>query len=90
MGSDNIINISRWKDAGTIINRYPILVYPRNGYPIKQDDLTEKTKITKAPVVDISSTMIREWIAAGHDVRTFVPEGIFEYVEEKRLYRDKV
>jgi len=87
MGSDNIINISRWKDAGTIINRYPILVYPRNGYPIKQDDLTEKTKITKAPVVDISSTMIREWIAAGHEVNAFVPEGVFKYIKNKRLYQ---
>jgi nicotinate-nucleotide adenylyltransferase len=90
MGSDNIINIHRWREADTIINGFPKLVYPRNGYAIISDKLPAKTKVTNAPIVDISSTMIREWIAAGHDVRTFVPEGIFEYVEEKRLYRDKV
>ena len=86
MGSDNIINIKRWKDADTIISKYPILVYPRNGYTINQDDLTKKTKITEAPVVDISSTRIREWITTGHDVHAFMPKGVFEYIKNKRLY----
>ncbi len=87
MGSDNIINIRRWREADTIIERYPILVYPRNGYTINTEELTDKIKITNAPVVDISSTMIREWISAGHDVRAFMPYGVFEYIEENRLYR---
>ena len=87
MGSDNIINIHRWKDADIIINKYSKLVYPRNDYTLPVDKLPSKTRITKAPIVDISSTMIREWIAAGHDVRAFMPYGVFEYVEEKKLYR---
>ncbi len=87
MGSDNIINIKRWREAETIISRYPILVYPRNGYTITPDSVTQKTKITNAPIVDISSTMIRKWISAGNDVRAFLPDGIFEFIEENKLYR---
>ncbi len=87
MGSDNIVNIHRWKDADTIINKYSKLVYPRNSYAAPVDNLPVKTRITNAPTVDLSSTMIREWIVAGHDIRAFMPDGIFEYIEEKRLYQ---
>ena len=88
MGSDNIINIDRWKDADTIINNYSKLVYPRKGYPITSDNLPAKTKITNAPMVDISSTMIRKWIIAGHDISTFIPEEVFEYIKENKLYEE--
>ncbi len=89
MGSDNIINIDRWREADTIINNYSKLVYPRNGYPITTENLPAKTKITNAPIVDISSTMLRKWIVAGHDVRTFMPEGVFEYIKENKLYDEE-
>ena len=35
-----------------------------------------------APMMDVSSTFIREAIRAGHDVRFFLPEGVQRYVPE--------
>ncbi len=89
MGNDNILHIDRWKDADMIINEYQKLVYPRNGYPINPKDLPAKTKITNAPIIDISSTMLRKWISSGHDIRTFMPEGVFEYIKENKLYEEE-
>ena len=86
MGSDNLIYLDRWKDADTIINKYPKLVYPRSNYAVNLSDLPAKTRITNAPVVDISSTMMREWISSGHNIKAFLPAGVFEYIKENALY----
>ena len=85
MGTDNIVNIHRWKEAEKITENYHILVYPRNGYPFDAATLPAKAKITKAPIVDISSTMMREWISAGHDVRAYLPHGVYEYIKKHKL-----
>ena len=85
MGTDNIVNIHRWKEAKKIIENYRILVYPRNGYPVDTANLPAKVKITNAPIVDISSTMMREWISAGHDIRAYLPYGVYEYIIQNRL-----
>ena len=85
MGADNIINVHRWKEAETIITNYPLLVYPRNGYTIEQERLPAGTRITNAPIVDISSTMLRDWITSGHDVKAFMPAGTYEYIIKNSL-----
>ncbi len=88
MGTDNVVNVHRWKEAGTILKNYPILVYPRSGYPYAPDKLPKDTKITEAPIIDISSTLLREWIKTGHDVRAFLPPGVFDYIVENKLLKD--
>ena len=85
MGTDNIVNIHRWKESEKIIENYHILVYPRNGYPFDTADLPAKAKITNAPIVDISSTMMREWISSGHNVRAYLPYGVYEYIKQNKL-----
>jgi len=87
MGSDNILHIKRWKNAAAIINNYSKLVYPRTGYPVDKNTLPPKTKLTNAPVIDISSTMLRNWISKGHNIRAFLPSGVYEYIITNRLYR---
>jgi len=85
MGTDNVINVHRWKNADTILKNYPLLVYPRNGYPANPDKMPTGVTITHAPIIDISSTMIREWLTAGHDVRAFMPAGVYDYIKTHNL-----
>lgn len=75
MGADNLADIRRWRDYARILTEYGTAVYPRTGFDlakIKQDLLNEdpayKIQITDAPIVDISSTLIREYIARNQDV----------------------
>ncbi len=86
MGNDNIINIHRWKDAKTILENYPVLVYPRSGYPIDRNELPANVRITGAPLIDLSSTMIREWLKEKHDIRAFLPQGVYEYITTQKLF----
>ena len=87
MGTDNLVNVHRWKEAETILKNYPILIYPRTGYTYDPDKIPLNSRITNAPVIDISSTMLREWIKAGHDVRAFLPAGIYEYIIKNGLLK---
>ena len=74
IGADNLADIRRWKDYGRILREFGVAVFPRTGFDleaIKKDLLAEdpgyKIIITQAEMVDISSTTIREAIAAGKD-----------------------
>ena len=74
IGADNLADIRRWRDYATILNEFGTAVFPRTGYDIakiKQDLLNEdpayNIQILDAPLVDISSTQIREAIAKGED-----------------------
>lgn len=42
-----------------------------------------------APVCSLSSTMIREAVAQGHDVTFFLPHGVYDYIRSNHLYNYK-
>ena len=75
MGADNLADIRRWRDYTRILKEYGTAVYPRKGFDlteIRQDLLNEdpayKIRIIDAPMVDISSTYIREAFSRGEDI----------------------
>lgn len=74
MGADNLADIRRWREYRRILKEYGAAVYPRTGndlQAIKEDLLKEdpsyRITILKAETVDMSSTAIRNAIAAGQD-----------------------
>ena len=75
MGADNLADIRRWKDYTRILTEFGVAVYPRTSFDletIRQDLLNEnpayKIQIINAPMVDISSTQIREAASRGEDI----------------------
>ncbi len=75
IGADNLQNFMNWRDAARILTEYGVVVYPRKGYDpemIREDILEQlpqaKIEILDSPFVDISSTLIRDGIAAGEDM----------------------
>ncbi len=88
MGSDNLESIHNWKNYELLLERYPIHIYKRNGMP-QDGPILPKGDIRRydVPTMDISSTYIRQSIAAGHSIRYMVPESVFQYLDGSRLYR---
>jgi nicotinate-nucleotide adenylyltransferase len=86
IGADNLTNFHLWKDAGKIIERHQLLVYPRLGFD--NDDLCNKYNVLKldAPIMEISSTFIRKYIPKGHNLKALLPDGVFEYIHKHGLY----
>ena len=76
MGADNWAFIKRWKESDQLISNYPILVYPRKGYEIQIPSDIPSIRKVDAPLMEISSTFIRESLKAGKDVRFFLPDAI--------------
>ncbi len=79
MGADNWMNIGRWKEHESILSNYPVLVYPRLGYPIHIPENYAYIKLMDAPLIEISSTFIRKSFQNGKDVRFFLPEKVRKY-----------
>ncbi|MCC8143855.1 MAG: nicotinate-nucleotide adenylyltransferase [Tannerellaceae bacterium] len=80
MGADNWVLIERWKDYEEILHSYPILIYPRLGYTIDIPSIYPDIRKVNAPIIEISSTFIREACKEGKDVRFFLPESIHDYL----------
>jgi nicotinate-nucleotide adenylyltransferase len=60
MGADNLEHIERWKSFEEILNHYKIFVYPRLNAVKNQYFQHSNVTIFDAPLMDISSTQIRE------------------------------
>ena len=59
-----------------MISNYPIFIYPRKGFDVEIPAQYPHIKKVDAPLVEISSTFIREAFKTGKDVRFFLPEAI--------------
>lgn len=87
IGADNWTLFDRWKNSYDIINRYKILVYPRHGVDmVIPDSYKQSVQTVDAPVIEVSSTFIRNSISDGKNMRAFVPEKVYEFIRENRLY----
>lgn len=86
IGSDNWNIFNRWRDYRKIMDLFAPIVYPRPGYPVDTSALPSGITLVDAPVFDISSTFLRKAIAAGHDMRLFLPRGVWDYITTNRLY----
>ncbi|HQX44871.1 MAG: nicotinate-nucleotide adenylyltransferase [Saprospiraceae bacterium] len=88
MGGDNLISLPKWKNYELLLERFQIYIYKRPNYE-DQTDLSHHPNIvfTDAPLLDISSTQIREMIKQGKSIRYMVPEVVLEAIENSRLYK---
>ena len=89
MGADNLISLPKWKNYQLLINNYPIYIYKRPNYPIESALVQhENIHILDTPLLDISSTWIRQLIKTKKSIRYLVPEKVFDYLESSHLYRN--
>src|SRR6185437_6582870 len=62
MGGDSFSNIKKWKNYELLLKKYEIYIYNRPGFKVKAEMITENIKVLDAPLLQISSTHIREMI----------------------------
>jgi nicotinate-nucleotide adenylyltransferase len=76
IGADNWAIFDRWKDADTLLNEFQLIVYPRKGNDCLPDKNHPGVRFCQAPLIEISSSFIRENVKAGKDLRFFLPQGV--------------
>ncbi|MDR2119926.1 MAG: nicotinate-nucleotide adenylyltransferase [Tannerella sp.] len=78
IGADNWQNMEQWKDADALLEEFPVLIYPRPGYDRPAPAPPTGVRRVDAPVMEISSSFIRDAIRQGRDIRFFLPEPVRE------------
>ena len=86
MGSDSFQNIHRWKNFEQLVSRYSFIVYKRPGFDIK-DTHGANISILEAPLLEISSTYIRNLVKEKKSIRYIVPDAVREHIEANRYYQ---
>lgn len=71
IGGDNWAAFDKWYRSADILARYPIVVYPRQGS--HTGNVPEGVTIVETPLLDISSTEIRQRIREGNSIKGMVP-----------------
>ena len=89
MGEDNLKGFHKWKNYETILNNHSLYVYPRISEGEIEHQFKNHPKITRvaAPIMEISSTMIRENIAAQKNVRPLLDTKVWQFIDEMNFYK---
>ncbi len=86
MGSDNLGSFHKWKNYEYILEHHKIYVYPRPGENGGNLKTHASVTFTDAPMVEISSSFLREAIKNKKDVRYYFTESVWNYLKEMHFY----
>lgn len=88
MGSDGFQNFDKWKNYESILKNCSIYIYKRAGFEIT-NSFGAKVKILEAPLLEISSTHIRNLIKSKKSIRFLVPDIVKEEIELAGYYKSE-
>ncbi len=88
LGSDGLQNFNQWKNYNLILKMSSLYVYQRPGFEITPIEGAKIIKI-EAPLLQISSTHIRNLIREKKNIRYLVPDLVKEEIEKNGYYSAK-
>ncbi len=86
MGGDNLGTFHKWKNYEIILRDYQIYVYKRPQYDLGELQNHPNIKLLDAPLMQISSSMIRKLIKEQKSISYWVPQGVKEEIELSGMY----
>lgn len=98
-GADAILEIMTWKEPEQILEECCIIAATRLGYDLarlekalppaerKRRKTDPRVIVMEIPALAISSTDIRERMAARRPIRYLVPESVVQFISKKGFYR---
>ncbi|HVB02109.1 MAG TPA: nicotinate (nicotinamide) nucleotide adenylyltransferase [Chitinophagaceae bacterium] len=89
MGSDSFKNLAKWKNTDQILANYPIYVYNRPHHELPSST-SGAIIILDAPLLDISSSLIRRLIRERKSIRFFLPDSVATYITDNNYYRKAI
>jgi nicotinate-nucleotide adenylyltransferase len=93
LGADQAAALASWREPEEVLRLARVAVASRSGMD-REGVLRrlgglaghERIEFFDMPRLDVSSTMVRERIAAGHPIRWLVPTKVAELVDAERVY----
>lgn len=99
MGEDNLKSFHKWKNYEVILQNHDIFVYPRLEAKSRTGEAisTEveniafknhpKVHLINAPIVEISSTFIRENIKNKKNIQPLLSSKVWQYIDHNNFYK---
>ena len=91
LGIDNLITFPQWKEPHKLFNLSEVVIINRPGFSNKDvnPEFLNKVKYLDVPDLEISSTMIREYIAQMKSIKYLVLPDVERYIKKNKLYLTK-
>lgn len=90
IGADMVQYLPKWQGIEELVQRLTFIGVGRPGTPLDLTllpaNIAQRVLLADMPMVDISSTMLRNRAAEGRSIRYMVPEPVFDYVQRSGLY----
>lgn len=89
IGADNAVDMRSWYHPEAVLDLAQVLVAERPHFNRNDIDpvLKSKMQFVKTPLLEISSTVIRERVRTGLSIRYWVPDAVANYIATRTLYQ---
>ena len=89
LGLDNLATLHKWKNYEQLLKNYKLYTYPRVYAEATPAALETHPSVvmTEAPIIELSSTFIRNAIKEGKTIKHMVPPQVAEYLAEMNFYK---
>jgi len=96
IGVDSLMDLDNWKNVDRILKGSKLVVYNRAGFTVEEvlkqkhyieQKFNEEIIFLNMPIIDISSTYIRNNIKEGRKVSYLLPCGVDEIIDKLQLYK---
>lgn len=94
LGADSFIEMPKWRSPERLFRVARLAVARRPGVPVEADQveralpgILQRVDWVDTPLLDISSTDLRQRVRAGRSLRYVVPEAVACYIQQHQLYR---
>lgn len=90
IGLDAFNEVHKWKDYKEILEKVSVIVMRRPGFGKIDDTIINQARrvdFIDNPVIEISSSMIRENVRKGRSIKYLVPAKVEQYIKDKELYK---
>jgi nicotinate-nucleotide adenylyltransferase len=84
LGGDLMADFKKWKEADQLIKLAPPLVGKRPG--VKNPFIDSRVEEVPIPVIDVSSTTLRDRLRQGLYCGHLVPQPVIDYITSHQLY----
>jgi nicotinate-nucleotide adenylyltransferase len=88
MGGDNLASFHKWKNYEQILEHHDIYIYKRSTHSDNPLEGNERVIVCEAPMLNISASYIRKLIQEEKSIQYLVPDAVYHYLKDSRIYKD--
>jgi nicotinate-nucleotide adenylyltransferase len=92
IGADQLAKLPLWHRAAELVQKVTFVIAARPGHSVNFDALPPefrnlRNNVVETPVLEISSTHVRQRVRDGKSIRYFVPDAVEGFILANNLYK---